>query len=367
MIMPNAVRKSLVCLLLVLFLLPAGASAHVPILEGEAANQPALPSLRLEKAEMVLDPVERSLGVYGKLKQAGEVDAFQFKPAVSGVVPIELLVPTWPHMENFFPEVMVIGAGVGDRIGRPLPPGLPLPPAMSGFVLNNQLARPRQAVFEPYSLERMYRGERIDLEVSAGTTYYVVVYEPSRRTGAYSLALGAKENFQDQSWGTVLSGVIRMKLGLLDVPAVPWMDLISDYLVMLGLALLFFAGRHLYLNGFTVSDPAGLESIFLQSRSRSLRGFGLGFGCWFAGQAWLNRLGWLSQIAFFQLVFFILLCALFLLLVSKFKADWWLVKQNGTDLSEVRRPRRFRFGYRAYQMIWSILLGLTVWQNFINN
>jgi hypothetical protein len=367
MIMPSAVRKISACLLLTLFLIPARALAHVPVLENGSANQPELSSVRLEAAEAIPDPIGQALAVYGKLKQAGEADVYRFAPAISGVVPIELLVPTWPRMEYFFPEVLVLGAGVGDRIGRPLPPDLVLPPGISGFVLNNQLPRPRHAIFDSYCLERMYSGERIDLEVAAGNPYYLVVYEPSRRTGVYNLAIGGKENFENQPLDGRLLNMAKMKLGLLDEASVPWLDLISDFLVMLGLALLFFAARHLYVNGFTVSDPSGLESIFLQSRSRALRGFGLGFGCWFVGQGWINRSGWLSQVAFFQLSFFVLLCTLFLLLVNKFKADWWLVKQHGTALSEVRRPRPFRFGYRLYQLIWSFLLALTVWQNFINN
>ncbi len=364
--MYKALIKIIFPLLLVAAFLPSGVSAHVPLLEGESANQPDISSLRLENAELVPDPNQQSLAIYGKLKQSGEVDAFRFQPTVSGVVPLELLVPAWRGVDNFFPELLVVGVGVGDRIGRPLPVGLKLPAGMSGFVLNNQLSRPRQAMFEPYSLERLYNGERVELEVAAGVTYYLIINEPSRRTGVYSLALGDKEDFQGQPLGEVFANVIRMKLGLLDGVVVPWLDLISEFLVMLGLALFFFAGRHLYLNGFTVSDPSGLESIFLQSRSRALRGFGLGFGCWFVGQGWFNRLGWLSQTAFFQLIFFVLLGLLFLLLVRKFKADWWLVKQHGTDLSEVRRPRRFRFGYRLYQLIWSVLLASAVWQDFIN-
>ncbi|NTW22961.1 hypothetical protein HGA34_05510 [Candidatus Falkowbacteria bacterium] len=359
-------RKTFFLLMLVAVAIPFGASAHVPFLEGNAANQQELSALRLESAEMIPDPNQQSLAVYGKLKHPGEVDAYRFQPTISGVVSLELLVPAWPGMDNFFPELLVVGSGVGDRIGRPLPTSLMLPSGLTGFVLNNQLLRPRHIMLEPYSLERLYNGEKIELEVSAGTTYYLVVTEPSRRIGVYSLAVGDKENFQSQPLFGVFINVLKMKLGLLDGVSVPWLDLVSEFLVMLGLALLFFAGRHLYLNGFTISDPSGLESIFLQTRSKSLRGFGLGLGCWFVGQGWFNRLGWFSQTGFFQLTFFILLVLLFLLLVRKFKADWWLVKQHGTELSEVRRPRRFRFGYRLYQTVWSILLALAVWQNFIN-
>jgi len=354
-------------LLLIFVLIPAGALAHVPVLEGVTASHPELPLIKWENAEAITSPNEQSLAVYGKLKQAGEVDVYKFRSTVSEVISVELLVPAWPRTETFFPEVMIIGPGVGERIGRPLPSGINLLPGLTGFVLNNQLSRPRSSIFEPYSLERLYNGEKMQLEVAAGNTYYLAVYEPTRKSGVYSLALGEKENFQNQSLGTVLGNVLKMKLGWLDEVSVPLLNLVSEFLVLLGLSLLFFSGRHLYLNAFTVSDPAGLESIFLRTKSSSMRAFGLGFACWFAGQGWLNRLGWLSQVAFFQLFFFGFLVILFLLLVNKFKVDWWLVKQSGSALSEVRRPRRFRFAYRVYQLVWCLLLVLAIWQNFLNN
>lgn len=338
------------------------ARAHVPLLEVAAGKPQSLKQLDFAAAETISDPTFQSLALYGRLVRPSEADLYRFTASTSELLRLELLVPAWPGADRFYPELLIIGPGVGSRLGRDLPADLVLPSGLSGFSANNQLLGRRALFFEPYSLERLYRGEEIEVQVESGQTYYLAVYQPDGLTGAYSLSLGSKENFDNQSLPRVIWSVLLMKTGLFEAKNLPWLGLAVWFFVFSGLVWLFFAGRHLYLVGRLSADPAGLESLFRQGRQSALRSFGVGLFLWLFGQLWLNQISWLSGTAFFEALAAVFLALSFAGLSSGFRADWWLVKRPGSGQSQVRRPRRFRFVYRLYQFFWLVLFFGALWR-----
>lgn len=237
--------RKILLVLFVLVALPVATHAHQPAI---IATEP----LRIgdlfspERAAEFADPTAASQAIYGSIQDPDAVDVYTFTASRSEEIPVEVLVPVRASNATFRPWVAVFGEG--------LPPSeraLPLLiPDGYGAMVGAGVSGVRDVFFEPFSIENLYHGEEITVPLSEGEVYYVAVYDPTHRTGTYSLGLGTVENFSDADFGTLFADVGRLKLGLHAGVAIPWHDIIGFFTLMTG----FIIG----LGAVTVIDFHGL-------------------------------------------------------------------------------------------------------------
>lgn len=229
-----------------LWLVPA-ALAHVPILEPARRSDqpPSLGASAAGEAEPfpgavpLRDPTRQSLAVYGYLFASERFDVYTFTVSQSATIPIEILVPTTGGSPAFRPSFAVIArAGPPGSGGLPEGDGLPsdLERRLRGIteagfdvlVVPDPGAAERPTFFEPFSVERYYRGGRAEVSVRAGGDYYVLVFVPtdaSVRSGPYTLGLGSSESFTAADWAWSSWAIVRIKLGLYGGGPLSWAGL----------------------------------------------------------------------------------------------------------------------------------------------
>lgn len=237
-----AIAVAIVCALLACWSLVPPASAHQPTIRNQAkAANTSSPEEFYRSAVKINDPTSASQAVYGRLQSPGEIHLFTFTAAKNESIPIEALVPARPSNMEFRPALVVVGKDI-----LPSSQQQPLPfPALAGS--NARLISPpqqaeRSVFFEPFSIEKLWRGAEEKIAVAAGTTYYVALYELRHRVGDYSLGLGTVEDFSNTSFARVLGNVLEIKMGMADKP-VPKTDLVGLFLLVMGLSLNFGAAR----------------------------------------------------------------------------------------------------------------------------
>ncbi len=215
--------------LLLLLQLTASVFAHYPIVE-RRHDPNAILDLR--------DPTVQSIAVYGRLSVPDEVDLYRFSAANEQDIPVEALVPIRRGSETFRPAVAFLSKG-GPELDLPFD----FPEGYGGEILLPPEG-PRTALFEPFSLERMYRGTERKLHVKPGQIYYVAVFEPDYYMGDYSLALGTVEDFRRASKGQLFGNILRAKFDLIAGTNIPWVDITGFLLFIAGITLGFSATGH---------------------------------------------------------------------------------------------------------------------------
>jgi hypothetical protein len=209
------------------------ASAHRPVLERSLR-----PGGHWERAAQVVDPTHASTATYGRLDAPGEVDFYKFTAAKAETIPVEALVPVRPSNADFRPTAVVLGRHLPETPGLTLP--FPVPEGFRPLVVHAPEGG-RAYFYEPYSMERLYRGGAAQVPLVPGETYYVAVYEPRQRTGGYALGLGTVEQFEDVSKVGLAWNVLAVKLGLEGGRGVPWLDVLATFVALAGFALGFGA------------------------------------------------------------------------------------------------------------------------------
>ncbi len=203
--------------------------------------------LNLAAAHVMNDPTQVSLAVHDALVAPGDVRLFSFTATTTEVMPIEVFVPVRRDTSNFRPVVALIYWVGGQGSPTTLPFKLPYNFAA---VVSQVPADDRPTVFEPWTFERLYHGERILVSVQAGQRYYLAVYEPNNQTGDYVLMAGTKDSAAAISAISYAKNIARVTLGIVGGRRIPWRD-------FLGLCLMF-AGLVVGLGSLLVAATVGL-------------------------------------------------------------------------------------------------------------
>src|SRR5215213_2263314 len=279
-------------------IIASAALAHRPVLERSLA-----PGNNFDSAAQVADPTAASQAVYGGLDAPGEVDFYKFTSNKADAVPVEALVPVRPSNRDFRPWVVVIGKSVAPTPDAQLP--FALPEGLQAHVI--RAPAERAYFYEPYSLERFYRGTEEKIQLAQGETYYVAVFEPERRTGTYSLGLGSVENFEGASKAGTVWNVVVSKLGLAGARSyVPLLDLFAVFVSLAG----FGIGLGTTFFSFMSERVLGADSRTARAQTVASRLAWLGLLFGLAGSALLYRQSLLSGVATFQAALFVVLILL---------------------------------------------------------
>ncbi len=172
----------LVALLATTAVLPV-ALAHVPQLPSEGET--------LATATVVEDPA-KSWALYGELEGAGRPWYFRMELAAGDRIWLSLLTPE--EDEGFAPSLALMGPGLAPE--GEVPPFVEVPDGASAVVLNGTRDG---ADYEPFTPGAYFFTVEVDEKAPADGTYYVAVYD-AVRGGAFSLAVGYKEEFSLVEW-----------------------------------------------------------------------------------------------------------------------------------------------------------------------
>ncbi len=166
--------------------------AHQPVFEARAnaGTKSSDPYELYGTAQLLGDPLFASYAVYGKLDSTDAIDMYVFTPQAEDTIPIELLVPAKQGLANFNPTLIIIGKYLNGAKTSSL---LPLPIGFESLTLSTPSTR--SIVYEPWSFQKFYSGDKQDLHVFGGGAYYLAVFEPNGQPGNYALGVGTKENF----------------------------------------------------------------------------------------------------------------------------------------------------------------------------
>lgn len=211
------------------------ALAHNPHLEPTGPQQHAPADISL--AHRVGDPGLASEAIYGRLGEPGEVDIYEFIPAESASLPFEILVPVRAPLAGFRPTLALIARGLPVTSSEDLPVRLP-----DGFgirLITDPGTEPRPEFFEPFSMERYWRGGRETVEIPARASAYIAVFDATGRTGDYVIGTGTVENFSAMTFPEVVRAIVRLKLGFFGGFQPPWVDITGILLTVIGFALAF--------------------------------------------------------------------------------------------------------------------------------
>lgn len=316
-----------------LFLLSAAISiyAHNPVIERRQCGES---STILDCPVEIQDPTVQSTAVYGNLSAPKEIDVYKFTANNSETIPVEALVPARPSNGYFRPAVVIFGQTIDQPTANPQLPFL-LP---EGF--QARLVAPpdggRDVFFEPFSVERLWRGREEQLNVQAGQTYFLAVYAQDLRTGDYSLGVGTKENFTAASIPGVIGNVFQIKFGLAGGRTANALEFLGFFLLILGLAL-----------GIGASF-CGLVSPEANIFRLSVTGNWLGLILTAVGGYFAYLVSGLSGVAVFQILFAVVLLVCLLLLSFRVR------RYNG------RNDRPFLWQIFAF-LSWLAILGFFVW------
>lgn len=180
-------RRTIAPLLLVVLLSATAAApvalAHVPQLPSEGET--------LATATTVEDPA-KSWALYGELEGAGHPWYFRMELAAGDRIWLSLLTPE--EDDIFAPSLALMGPGLAPE--GAVPPFVEVPEDASAVVYNGTRDG---AEYEPFTPGAYFHTVEVDEKAPANGTYYVAVYDDTRG-GAFSLAVGYKEEFSFVEW-----------------------------------------------------------------------------------------------------------------------------------------------------------------------
>ncbi len=304
--------KQIVLLTSVLFFgfSPSVVGAHQPVIEPSVESSYSESGLFF-KAIRLGDPTKQSLANYGNISKPGEVDAYVFSPEQSAEIPVELLVTIRPANSKFKPDLYVVAKSLPDAglVSEGLP--FEIPEGYKAIKISNQ--HDDGIFYEPFSFERYWRGEEIKLSVEPKQNYFLVIAEPNKQTGDYSLGVGTVENFSDASFFEVLQNVFLIKMGAVGNVVLPALDFIGLFI--------FIAGFVVGLGAVTVIDVMGFlgrtSKYWTESTIRAHKVtkplIWAGLFLLIVGAVITYRDSWLTGVALFQLI-----CILILILNGLF-------------------------------------------------
>jgi hypothetical protein len=336
---------------LVIMLAATAALAHRPVLERSLA-----PGNNFDSAAQLADPTSASQAVYGSLGAPGEVDFYKFTAGKADAIPVEALVPVRPSNRDFRPWVAVIGKTLAPTADAQLP--FAVPEGLQARVIRAPDAR--AYFYEPYSLERLYRGTEDKIQLTQGETYYVAVFEPERRTGTYSLGLGSVENFEGASKVGTAWNVVVSKLGLAGArTAAPLLDLFAVFVSLAG----FGVGLGTTFFSFMSERLLGADSRTARAQTVASRLAWLGLLVGVAGSVLLYRESLLSGVATFQaaLVVILILLQVYLGIRLARRAGKAAAEPNLPGLPPPAKLKPLTISHALALLCWCGILFLFAW------
>ncbi|NCT55597.1 hypothetical protein GW755_01995 [bacterium] len=282
--------------------------AHEPVTKQSSVTQFEASKLSDEefysKALELGDPSEQSLALYGNLTKPGQISLYTFTPSKNGEVPIEVLVPVRFKNLNFKPSYFFLAPNIKDKSSDQL--DIPVPENY-GIKIVNVVSNPREVFYEPFSLERLYKGRELKFIVTENTKYFVGVFEPNNYIGDYSLGIGTVENFKNVSKKSLFVSLFKIKMGIVGETVVMWQQFFGTLLMVIGLIIGLGAVTVIDLHGFLGRyDPYWLKaSISAHKITKPLIWLGTIFLA--IGGVVLNWQGWFTGVALFQLVLLLIM------------------------------------------------------------
>ncbi len=174
-------------------IVPSGSEAHAPYFPEENESI---------ASAYVIDDIAKSYVLYSFLPaEAGHYYSFELEEGERLL--LQILVPVKDAEEGFIPDVALMVPGGGDGDG--LPAYVEVPTTHGHKVLNGSL--PAEVDYEGFTATAYYVTIDFD-ETSEGFanesgTFYIAVFHPGGKEGAYSLVVGYQERFTALEWLTM--------------------------------------------------------------------------------------------------------------------------------------------------------------------
>lgn len=162
--------------------LPASTLAHSPIFTG-GNHSPAT-------AHEIVDPA-KSWVIYAGLDQPGIAGYYRFTMSAGERVQLSLITPTSPSQSGFLPSFALLVPGRQSE--GSVPEFVEVPAGYGALVVTG--SDPGQATYEAISPGWYYEVGELTTDATTEGTYYVVVFDPTSRSGNYGLAVGYVESF----------------------------------------------------------------------------------------------------------------------------------------------------------------------------
>jgi hypothetical protein len=179
-------------LILLALFLTGIAAAHVPLLPGENDH--------LDAALVVTDP-EKSWVIYGSLAAADQPHYYRLPLRPGERLDVTLIVPepvTYP------PSMAIMGPDLPTP--EQIPPFLEVPSGAGILIIPGRTAE--EVEYEPFTPSAIYPVGNYSRDIRSNGPYYVAVY--GSEAGAYSLAIGYKEEFSPAEWVLVPVSVLEI-------------------------------------------------------------------------------------------------------------------------------------------------------------
>lgn len=295
------------------------------------AHQPVIEPVRVisdnrsiyAQAFKLEDPSEASLAVYGAISAPREFDIYAFASHATQTIPVELLVPAWPHNKDFHPS-LVIFSKTSPKTTETFP--VDLPEGYGAITLNWN--EPSEKFYEPFSQERLIKGIKFDLAVEEGKNYFLAVRNLDNQKGEYVVGLGSVENFKSQSKFDLINSILTIKLNLFNQVAIPWLDILGLCLILAG----FIVGL-----GQDTKSYKGIKKYQ----------FWLGVLLIVCGSTLTFRETWLSGVILFEAILFVVI------IVNKLVFDFYSLPKESFRLSLINKI--------ISVLCWWVALLLLVW------
>jgi len=166
-----------IVLVTILFFAVPGASAHRPGWGNDSgATQ--------------IDNLSTSLAFYRELKAPAQVDVYTFQGQAGEHLHAGISIPAISRLESYGVNMALMGPGLPEADHEALPADHP--EGLGAIIIPNT---PGKDFFEPFTLTSYWGRQRIEFNLPASGTYYLLVWNPSGATGKYVMDTGEAEVF----------------------------------------------------------------------------------------------------------------------------------------------------------------------------
>ena len=144
-----------------------------------------------EGSFVVSDSIENAKAVYARLEPPTDIDVYSFLVTQPVHVHARAFVPLVPGLEQFLPNLAVVGPGLPETQEK-LP--FTLPAGYGAVVIKNTPPGKKRPVFyEPFSGTEYYDAPAFDQKATTPGTWYVYYWDPYGMGGQYVAILGFRE------------------------------------------------------------------------------------------------------------------------------------------------------------------------------
>ena len=166
-----------IVLVTILFFAVPGASAHRPGWGNDSgATQ--------------IENLSTSFAFYRDLKAPAQVDVYTFQGQVGEHLHAGISIPAISRLESYGVNMALMGPGLPEADHESLPADHP--EGLGAIIIPNT---PGKDFFEPFTLTSYWGRQRIEFNLPASGTYYLLVWNPSGATGKYVMDTGEAEVF----------------------------------------------------------------------------------------------------------------------------------------------------------------------------